>query len=509
MTKSKYFSRRDFLKASSVASAGLWLSGCTGFQSAFNGDKRNLSDEVVILGAGAAGLAAAYTLKKNKIPYRIFEASPRVGGRVYTLDSFSSGGLSAELGAEYFDESHRHLFQICKELNIEIQELKAEKKLERHLYSLGGKLWTEEQFRKQMKPLYSELSRHTGELFSQREVVLTVDNMDQYENALYYDGLSAESLIRNFYASVDTPVMDAFLLQVRERFGADPAQISALQLICTLNRDPVLNLQGRKSSYRVAQGNGFLMRSLYERVAGVIPDYMVRVGYALSSVSASTDAFEMGFKTEAGTKYFRAKQVICTLPFSTLRDVDGVFSLDFSVAKKELIRTLPYSTHTKGVLEFKEAFWKKKIPTHPAFSGSLTTDQLSQSFWDSGRGQEGEGALLANQRGGRAASLLDASSLQGAVQDLEKFHPGASELLTGNQTFMNWGQRAWQKGGRSYFAPDQYHKFSGLAAQSEYEGNFVFAGEHTSVEFPGTIEGALSSGIGAAEKFMKKAAATS
>jgi monoamine oxidase len=66
-------------------------------------------------------------------------------------------------------------------------------------------------------------------------------------------------------------------------------------------------------------------------------------------------------------------------------------------------------------------------------------------------------------------------------------------------TFMNWTQRAWQKGSRSYFAPGQFSRLSGIAQEADYAGRFLFAGEHTSVDFPGTLEGAFATGIAAAE----------
>ena len=106
----KSYSRRHFLQTSAWGSAALALSSCSSLDRYFMGDSRNLDSEVIILGGGAAGLAAAYALKKRKIPFRLFEASSRIGGRVQTLRLFPEGEPVAELGAEFFENHHKLIF---------------------------------------------------------------------------------------------------------------------------------------------------------------------------------------------------------------------------------------------------------------------------------------------------------------------------------------------------------------------------------------------------------------
>ena len=498
MSKSKFYSRRDFLKTSATTMAAgasaSFLSSCSSFERTFSGDKRNLDEEVIILGGGAAGLAAAYTLKKNKIPYRLFEASARPGGRVYTLERFSEEGMFAELGAEFFDESHVRLFQICKELNLEVQELKAE----HPVFYNEGKVVTDEEYRKRLKPLNKQLARHHVNLFGDHDVTLNQENMNKFEKALYYDNLSAQDFILSLRTDVDEITLKLFLYQVRSRFGTEPATLSALQLLYTLNYDGVLNLQGPRPRFRLAQGTGMLTRSLYERAAGVIPDYFVKMESPLDSIVAKDVGFDLTFKTPAGKKTYLAHQVICTLPFSALREVGGIDRMDFSPLKKDLIKSQAYATQSKGILEFSDAIWSKKN------TAAWLGDFSGESFFDSGRGQTGKGGLLSSVRAGKSGFEINPAKMGAdAVQDLEKIFPGIQSSLKSNMAFMNWGTRAWQKGSRSFFTPGQFSRFGGVAAQSEYQGKFLFAGEHTSSDFSGTLEGALASGIAAAEAAQK------
>ena len=127
MAKSS-FNRREFLKISALSSSALALSSCANLDALFLGNKRDLSDEIVILGGGAAGLSAAYALKKRKIPYRLFEASSRMGGRVQSVSIVPDGSVVAEMGAEFFDDTHDSVHTLLEELNlpaIEIKKLQA------------------------------------------------------------------------------------------------------------------------------------------------------------------------------------------------------------------------------------------------------------------------------------------------------------------------------------------------------------------------------------------------
>lgn len=70
-------------------------------------------NKVIIIGAGLAGLTAAYGLKKSGVPFKIVEARERVGGRIHTMPG------PVEMGATWFGNQHIHLRQFLAELGIE------------------------------------------------------------------------------------------------------------------------------------------------------------------------------------------------------------------------------------------------------------------------------------------------------------------------------------------------------------------------------------------------------
>ena len=74
------------------------------------------SRQVLVLGAGLAGLAAAYELKKAGYAVTVLEARSRPGGRVLTYRDPFADGLYAEMGAEYVDATDEYDHRFCKEL---------------------------------------------------------------------------------------------------------------------------------------------------------------------------------------------------------------------------------------------------------------------------------------------------------------------------------------------------------------------------------------------------------
>lgn len=77
------------------------------------------SEEVVILGAGLAGLTLAFELESKGFSYVILEARDRIGGRVHTITTDT--GATIEMGATWFAEKHVHLMELIRKLDVPYQ----------------------------------------------------------------------------------------------------------------------------------------------------------------------------------------------------------------------------------------------------------------------------------------------------------------------------------------------------------------------------------------------------
>src|SRR5947209_2983096 len=138
-------SRRDFVRM--LGAAG-FITAAGGFVPLTGRAKTrppvaSHHDPVAILGAGLAGLTAAYRLHQAGIPCEIFEGSERTGGRVLTKYDFNKDAMFCELGGELVDSNHQDLITLARDLSVDIQELKG---VDRggDLYFFGGQHYADE-----------------------------------------------------------------------------------------------------------------------------------------------------------------------------------------------------------------------------------------------------------------------------------------------------------------------------------------------------------------------------
>lgn len=124
-------SRRDFLRIGGIAGAGAVLAACDPGASPEpdtspqpsnpRGGGRDLPS-VAIVGAGLAGMTAAYRLHQAGIRPMVFEARDRVGGRCWSARDWA-GGQVGEHGGEFVDTRHVHMRVLVDELGLELDDL--------------------------------------------------------------------------------------------------------------------------------------------------------------------------------------------------------------------------------------------------------------------------------------------------------------------------------------------------------------------------------------------------
>src|SRR5690606_1723610 len=107
--------RRTFIRQSAIASGGIVLA-----HPLFGFNLSQTKTDVIIIGAGLAGLAAALKLKKRNISYTIIEARSRIGGRVFSHQIDPQ--LIIELGGEWIGDSHTRMQELCSDFGIDLQD---------------------------------------------------------------------------------------------------------------------------------------------------------------------------------------------------------------------------------------------------------------------------------------------------------------------------------------------------------------------------------------------------
>ena len=198
---------------------------------------------------------------------------------------------------------------------------------------------------------------------------------------------------------------------------------------------------------------------------------------------------------------------------SVLRDLD--FSrAGFAALKQRAIRQLGYGTNSKLVLQFDDRYWNGRGAWPGISDGFIQTDLPFQSTWDSSRAEPGHDGLLTNYTGGKngasfqptgpyttsRASSVTASYAQQFLDQLELVWPGIGSHYTGLATLSYPTGDSNLRGSYSTYKVGQYTGFAGY--EKVPQGRTYFAGEHTSYNFQGFMEGGAESGERAAREVL-------
>lgn len=120
-------------------------------------------DEVVIVGAGIAGLTAAYRLRQAGVRVRVFEAQNRIGGRMLSLRNHFPDGQVIELGGELIDTDHVRIRAMATELGLQLDDL-LEGDSDRDTWFFDGRAISEREIVKAFVPVAAAIERDLATL---------------------------------------------------------------------------------------------------------------------------------------------------------------------------------------------------------------------------------------------------------------------------------------------------------------------------------------------------------
>ena len=457
---------------------------------------RRVDGPVVILGGGMAGLSAAYSLMQAGVECEVFEASPRFGGRMFTKRNFNAEGMFCELGGELVDSNHHALIALSRKMGLELQALKqGERGVD--FYHFGGKIFTDED----LEPAYASLAAVIA-----ADAEGLKDPQDRWtDKARRLDAIRLSDYLKD--ARHDTPGWLIQLLDVAYvcELGLDTQEQSALNLVNYISTDLRKDFSmfgDSDEAWRIRGGNDGLPHAVHQKLAAErVPTH---TGHELKRIEARGDKWLMSFLSNGQVVRRESAAVICAIPFSILRNVEGVSSLPLSPAKKRAIAEMGYGANVKVMWGVKSKVWRQPAAgRHFTCNGSVVTDLPFQQAWETSRGQEGSAGILTNFIGGSPARSWNRERLQRFPQELAKVFPDIAGAWDGHQAVMDWPRNRFIKG--SYSAPKrgQYTWMYEAAAASELDGRLQFAGEHTSLVSGGFMNGAVESGMRAAKGILQ------
>ena len=226
----------------------------------------------------------------------------------------------------------------------------------------------------------------------------------------------------------------------------------------------------------------------------------------------SNGSVAMTFETPGRTRTVTADHVILALPFAVLRNLDYA-GAGFDARKQRAITQMGAGRNTKLQLQFSSRYWNTRGPWGRS-NGNVYSDVGVPNTWDVTRGQDGASGILVEYSGGSVAAGFHPSTpysnaatnpqvttyAKAFLASLEKVFPGISKKWTGKATLSTPFLDPLLNLSYSYWRVGQYTSFGGY--EGVPMGNVHFAGEHTSQDFQGFMEGGASEGVRAGEEVL-------
>ena len=483
--------RRTFVGASTLTAAGASLAACSDSGGiAPEGEARAgrapAPQRVAIIGAGLAGLTAAYRLKQAGINATVYEANTRLGGRCWTNRTSFADGQLAEHGGEFIDQSHANIRQLAQELGLTLDNILAlEPNGTEPFYQFDGSRYPYAQAIDDMKVVWQVIKRDYVE--SGYPTLYTSSTARGRE----LDATSIRQWIeQSVPGGMASPLGQLIDTAYCIEYGADTTDQSTLNLLYLLGgvgQGQIRLFGASNEKYKVRGGND----QIIARMAAALNGQIV-TGKALSAISVKGSGWVLDFADRTSVT---ADRVILALPFSVLRERVSLRNAGFPAIKLRAIRELGMGQNAKLALQFATRHWNAL-----GSNGDSYADTGYQATWDVTRGQPGTKGILLDYTGG-SVTLRQSGRLAGALAreflaQVEPVMPGLSSRFTGTVTFDDWPRNPWTLGSYSYYRVGQYQQFSG--AEREVVGSCHFAGEHTSQDAQGYLEGAVESGVRAA-----------
>jgi len=488
--------RRELVKRTAVAGIAVAGAGTMGrFAKAASAAG---GPQIAVVGAGLAGLTCAYRLKQAGYNATVYEAHPdRIGGRCWTIRSFSQGQI-AEHGGELIDQGHTAMRQLAKELGFTLDNLlQAQPSGTEDFFYVNGGKYPYSQLVVDLNAIYQKMHKDVSaasyptlwNLYTQRGWELDHMSIIDWLNETVPGGASS-NLGR---------VLD---IAYNIEYGAECSEQSSLNLLYLLGYSG----QGQfhvfgpsNEKYHVKGGNDQVPRELGARLSG-----QIKMDHVLTAIKQNSGgSFTLTFQNGATTRTTTVDHVVLAIPFSMLRGVNYA-KAGFEPLKVTAIKELPMGTNSKLHVQFTDRFWYAAQN-----NGNTYADTGYQNTWEVTRAQGGGKGILVDYTGGKVgASFGSGTPLERAQQFLTQLAPQFPKVdlsqhwdqSPASVTVDYWAGYPWTKGSYSYWKVGQYTKFSGM--EKERQGNCHFAGEHTSQDFQGYLNGGVETGERAANEIL-------
>lgn len=506
--------------------------------------------KIAIVGAGISGLIAAFELKKIGCNITLYEASKRVGGRVYTYYFDRIQNHYGDFGEIGIPITHNLVWHYINLLNLETKvflnqneslylrnsfSFNKPKEIEKNMYEKfnleardKNRIKSNYYLKVKNKYLKNLTVEERKELLEIREAysenIRNIDNMT-YRDMLKREKFSNEAINLISYISGDREYLDSSLIEL-------------------LNKEYTLDYL---LNYRIDGGMIKLPLALYDSILNneskayrsIDKDNLGAVNVKFSCLVKNIKNIENENKIEIQYKNLEDNNtleesfdyVICTVPLPSIRKIS--FTPNLSNEKLKAIDDIEFQSSQKLYFYVKEKFWQDKVKNKKIFIGNTITDLPIYAMYYSlddliltldeknniniklnSPSIIENGVLLASYSNGykaRVFSNMDYEiKLNDTIEYIEKIHNLEKGYLNKNlidYKSLNWDDIQYIWGFKTIFKKNEKTLYSYDLGKEEMNNKLYFAGEHVSSKhgrMQGDIESALITVNKIAEEINRK-----
>ncbi|MGA2431268.1 MAG: FAD-dependent oxidoreductase [Candidatus Acidiferrum sp.] len=437
---------------------------------------------IAVIGAGLAGLSAAYELRKRGYRVTIFEASDRSGGRTITIKELVKRH-HMDGGAELIGSNHPLWLFYADQFHLGFSDVLEYDESPIIIGSKPLKPAAEKKLLADMNDAFSFISAHAKRI------------IDPYApwtdpRASFLD----QENVYDFVMRTKWPRLckDAILQQLESDNGVSAKNQSLLGLLSMVRGGGMERYWIDTEVYRCKKGT----QALSLMFAAVLEKWDCPIQYKspVTRINVLEDAVQISTEARNDTPPFH--DVVLAIPPSTWSKIP-VWS---PAALQNFIGVPPQmGQNIKGLVTFEKRFWEAQHLGPNATLNALV-DQTWETTENLPKPQYGLVAFSGADHAARLSSMDDSNAQAAITAGLEQVYKQASKKVT-NFKFMNWPKEEWAQASYSFPNCGDITRW-GPKFSEGYGGRLHFVGEHTCYAFTGYMEGALQSGYRLARKLI-------